>query len=45
MHVLEFARTLTERFTGKVARVSPVIYAPDTGLLGTLLGEIRGLQA
>jgi len=41
----EVARKLTERFTGKVERVSPVIYAPDTGLLGTLLGEIRGLQA
>jgi probable F420-dependent oxidoreductase len=36
------ATQLRERFDGKVERVSPVIYAPDTGLLAALLGAIRG---
>jgi probable F420-dependent oxidoreductase len=41
----QVARQLVERFDGQVERVSPVIYAADTALLSTLLGEIRTLQA
>ncbi len=40
----QVARQLVERFDGRVERVSPVIYAADTALLSTLLGEIRTRQ-
>lgn len=35
------AQKLQQRFAGSVERVSPVIYAPDTALLTTLLSAIR----
>ncbi len=41
---LALARGLVERFDGKVERVSPVIYSPDTVLLQTLVETIRGVQ-
>jgi probable F420-dependent oxidoreductase len=41
---LDVAHALVKRFDGKVARVSPVIYSPDTELLQTLVENIRGVQ-
>jgi hypothetical protein len=32
----EFARQITDRFKGKVDRISPVIYQPDLALLTEL---------
>jgi probable F420-dependent oxidoreductase len=41
----DIARKLVSRFSGEVERVSPVIYAPDTELLSTLLAEIGRAQS
>lgn len=37
----EVARKIAARYRGKVDRVSPVVYQPDTGLLLALLQELR----
>ena len=37
----EVAAGLRQRFDGRVDRVSPVIYSPQTELLAELIGEIR----
>jgi probable F420-dependent oxidoreductase len=41
----EVASQISERFGGKVERVSPVIYSPSTDLLAELLRQLREVQS
>ena len=39
----EIAAKIAKRFAGKADRISPVAYAPEVKLLGTLCREIRAV--